>query len=215
MTVCRPTRQAADSGVECGILRALWPCRRLRQPLGCQRFKHMRKRLTSKTLKQHFSIAWVCLPEKMQTNLYEFIRQIREVKSLEGSYIGCPDGPRYGPIEDGDGFTFLYKDERIAFCDILLSSSIVKVSQAYAISTILHELAHASDYFISPEGAMASYRFDAEVNAWDKAISWAKDGISDSVLVREIEFVAIRAKLRLSVVELTQLTKAAKKGDDF
>lgn len=167
----------------------------------------MRKRFSSQTLKQYFSTAWSCLPEKTQNDLCKFIRQVREVENLEGIYIGCPDGTRYGPVEDGEGFTFLYKDDEVAFCDIILSSSLGEGLQEYAISTILHELAHALDYFISPEDAVKSIRFNAEVNAWDKAISWAKEGIPDSALTQEIEYSAVRAKLRLGLAELTEIVK--------
>jgi len=173
----------------------------------------MRKRFSSQTLKQYFSIAWFCLPEKTQNDLHQFIRQVREVDNLEGTYIGCPDGTRFGPLDAGEGFTFLYKDDEIIFCDIILSSFLLEVSQANAISIILHELSHALDYFISPEDTVKSSRFKAESNAWDKAIAWAKEGISDFALSQEIELSALRAKLSLQLDELTEHTKAIIKNE--
>ena len=163
----------------------------------------MRKRFFSIELKKCFSIAWHCLPINTQKDFSKFIRQIREVKSLEGTYIGCPDGTRFGPIEDGVGYTFLYKDEELIFCDVLLSSSIIEISQAHAIGTILHELAHVLEYFISPIDAANSPIYNAEANAWEKAIIWAKAGISDTQLVQEIEFLALEEILEIGLVELS------------
>jgi hypothetical protein len=175
--------------------------------------KNMRKRFSSQTLKQYFSTAWFCLPEKTRNDLSQFIRQVREVDDLEGTYIGCPDGTRFGPLESGEGFTFLYKDDETIFCDIVLSSFLLKLSQANAISIILHELSHASDYFISPEDTVNSPRFKAESEAWDKAITWAKEGITDFALSQEIELSALRAKLSLQLDELTEQTKSIIKNE--
>lgn len=168
----------------------------------------MRKYFSSLIMKQYFQAAWFCLPKNTQNDLYKFIRQIREVEYLKDTYIGCPDGSRYGPLDEGNGFTLFYKDDDIAFCDIILSSDLVEASPALAIGTILHELAHALDYFICPENVVNSIKINAEVNAWDKAISWSKEGIPDPALARDIEYSALYAEIRLGLDEFYELTKA-------
>jgi hypothetical protein len=58
----------------------------------------MRNHFIASSLKQHFRTAWSCLPEQTRRELRNFIRQIREVNRLEGAWIRCLDGLRFGPL---------------------------------------------------------------------------------------------------------------------
>lgn len=151
----------------------------------------MRNRLISASLKQHFRNALAYLPEQTRGDLRSFIRQVREVKQLEGTTIGCPDGTRFGPLKAGAGFTFLYKDDAIAFCDVLLESSLGEGPPAQAIYIILHELVHASDYQASPEQMIKTPTVVAESAVYTQVMVWAEAGIPDERLRRQIAYWAV------------------------
>lgn len=146
----------------------------------------VRKRFKTESLKNSFTVAWAAIPEDISRNLSPFIRQVREVDKLSGTYIGCPDGTRYGPLESGTGYTFFYKDINVAFCDIILPATLSEATQAQLIAVILHELSHAWNYCQNHEVATEGVEIEGEIRAWRQAAAWARLGISDSELASEV-----------------------------
>lgn len=105
---------------------------------------------------------------------------------MSGTYIGCPDGTRYGPLESGTGYTFFYKDINVAFCDIILPATLSEATQAQLIAVILHELAHAWNYYQYQEVAIEGVELEEEIRAWRQAADWAMLGISASELAFQV-----------------------------
>lgn len=164
----------------------------------------MRRRLTSPALKRNFQTAWSCIPGAVQKDFRSFIRQIREVDTLDETYIGCPDGTYFGPLEWGTGYTFFYKDESVAFCDVILPELLCVGTDAEIVCIILHELGHVYEYFIEHEKAIEGGHLDREFGAWDMAVEWAKNSALDPELIDEVETVAVDAKLQEGMLHLVE-----------
>jgi hypothetical protein len=171
----------------------------------------MRKHLRSEILKGYFKSAWSCLPAETCHALIHFIRQVREVDSLESATINCPDGSRICMLKSGEGFAFLYKDDQVAFCDILLAACLVETKPSVAIGVILHELAHARDYLVAPEETVSLTEYEADLAAWDQAIRWAKAGIPYPELNNLVEFWGLFAKINILAAEMAELAGKAEK----
>jgi hypothetical protein len=171
----------------------------------------MRKHLRSEILKEYFKSAWSCLPAETCRALIHFIRQVREVDRLESATINCPDGSRFCLLKSGEGFAFLYKDDQVAFCDILLAAGLVETKPSVAIGVILHELAHARDYLVAPEETVNLSQCDADQAAWDQAIRWARVGIPHSELSTLVEFWGLYAKINILAAEMAELAGRAEK----
>ena len=156
----------------------------------------MRHRFRSDLLRYRFNLAWTCLPPVVQRRKRYFIRQVREVRQLRDSRIRCPDGSRYGPLEDGSGYTFYYADDTQEFCDILLSAALGGLPEAAALAVILHELAHAHDYSERPHKLMRRKVILSERRAWIKAVYWAGQAPLSSDLWQAIALQAASAMLQ-------------------
>lgn len=155
----------------------------------------MRRLLQSPRIKQRFAAAWQILPHDVQAVLKPFLRHVREVKTLRGAYIQCPDGTRYGPLEFATGFTFFYKQGSVAFSDVLLPQVLCDCTEAEAVGIILHELAHAYDYACYHE-RVGDTETLAELEAWDQAIAWAKASTLDASVFEALERAKFRETLR-------------------
>jgi hypothetical protein len=173
----------------------------------------LRKHIRSEILKGYFNSAWSCLPADTRHALIHFIRQVREVDRLESATISCPDGSRVCLLKSGDAFAFLYKDDQVAFCDILLAASLAETRLPIALGVVLYELAHARDYLAALEGTAASPENEADSAAWDQAIRWAKDGIPHPDLMRLVEFWGKYAKIQALAAELSELAKLAAQAE--
>ncbi len=169
----------------------------------------LRKHIRSEILKGHFNSAWSCLPAETRRALIHFIRQVREVDRLESAVINCPDGSRICQLKSGDGFAFLYMDDRVAFCDILLAASLAETDAPVALGVILHELAHARDYLVAPEETVSLTECEADLAAWDQAIRWAKAGIPSPELSTLVEFWGLYAEIHILAADVAEKKKQA------
>jgi hypothetical protein len=172
----------------------------------------MQRRLQSESLKGLFATAWYCLPAETRHALIHFIRQVREVDSLESATIRCPDGRRVCLLKGGDSFTFLYRAGGAAFCDILLSAELAGIQPHAAVGIILYELAHAHAYLVKPEEPSAQSQSEADQAAWDQAICWARAGIPALQFARLVEFGGLVAKMKILADRLQSVSLELKKG---
>lgn len=108
-----------------------------------------------------------------------FIRYVDEVSELSGTYIYVRDNKSgiveicEGPLEEGTGFAFFYSSTGREFCDIILPKDPIAVyPEGQALAIILHELAHAHDYYIRRRNICNDNLVEAEINFWKKAVEW-------------------------------------------
>jgi hypothetical protein len=133
------------------------------------------------------------------------------VPSLESATIRCPDGRRVCLLKSGDSFTFLYRADGLAFCDILLSAELADIQTHAAVGTILYELAHAHAYLVTPEETTGLSECEADQAAWDQAIRWARTGIPSLQFARMIEFWGLFSKIRVLAAMLQSIGVELKK----
>ena len=141
----------------------------------------MRRRIHFEILQNRFDTAWNCIPAVVKRDLRGFIRYVDGVPELLGTCISVRDNQTgsvevcEGPIEkEAAGFCYFYSDSSREFCDVILPNDpIGKIPEAPALAIILHELAHAHDYYIRRNDARDDNEAEAEIRAWRKAIEWA------------------------------------------
>lgn len=128
------------------------------------------------------------------------------MSNLRGTRIRCPDGTLHGPIELGAAFTFFYKDSSLAFCDVILSSILCEMTEAEAVSIILHELSHTFDYFTEREAEAQRPEHEAEQRCFARVEEWATRSELDPKLIEQIEDFSIDASMFDSLFRLAKKT---------
>ena len=164
----------------------------------------MRCHFDTPELRRRFEIAWSCLPPNVRQSLKGFLRDVREVKELKDTYIHCPNGELYGPVDWGTGFTFFYKDNITSFCDILFPTLLEEFTEGEALATIIHEFSHAFAYQSFQERAIKESELNSEENAWEQVISWVRESVKDPDLVTEIEGFVFSARCERVLRELVK-----------
>jgi hypothetical protein len=161
----------------------------------------MRHRIRSYILRQRFETAWSFLPGLVQANLRRFIRYVDEVEELAGTYLYVQNEATNaievydGPIEGGTGYTAFLSTGSRAFCDIILPTNpLTEYSECDGLAVILHELAHAEDFFTYGNAAGNRNNYESEKIAWDRALAWASAATHDDALVAEIRSYVDLAK---------------------
>lgn len=169
----------------------------------------MRRRITSKEIRYRFRTAWNYLPTSVKKDLRSFIRYIDEVPELFGTYIYAKaslSGPVEiveGPLAKGTGYTFYCSFDTREFCDVILPNDpLATFPEGYTLAIILHELAHAYEYYVHRRAACNNDEYSAETYAWHKAIEWAEQAEPDTNLFMDIKRYANTAVLYNTEKEL-------------
>lgn len=131
------------------------------------------RRLLPLELRRRFDIAWGMLPRPVQERLRRFICSVRAVKTLKGAVVRCADGSVFYSEQDGAAW-FAYDgttSRRRGF--LLILKSFEAEPEAFAVATILHELAHAVQYEEQAWETTQIREERSEAAAWLQAAAWA------------------------------------------
>ncbi len=140
----------------------------------------MKITLLSPILRERFSVAWSCVPDSIQEQLRPFIREVRQVDTIEEASDGDSSSGSNGPILT---YTYCNLSGEDFLADVILSAELLtQVDPPGCIAFILHELGHAYDILTNPEESQSRSDLDTDLIALEQARQWMwSSSLSDNM----------------------------------
>jgi hypothetical protein len=183
----------------------------------------MRNYLTGK-LRCRFDIAWQILPAVVRDRLKPMLVSVKAVDSLKGALVKCSDGSVVQSEKDGSGWFVpdLSADRKRGFIIVsnFFGEGSDEASEACAVVTFLHELAHAIQYVENGWGSDELPDSDGweearfEVAAWLQAGCWlANNSMDYQAAADAIRFAIVMANNDLSAWRKSVLSGSQENGN--
>jgi hypothetical protein len=99
-------------------------------------------------LRKRFDRAWGIVPKRQRAKLDDTLVSVRIVERLEGLVIRLSDGSRYRlGDKPGFGYCCVHGGSHGLDLRLVFTRELAVEDEVWALATILHELAHALDYY--------------------------------------------------------------------